>query len=135
MHLSDIVAGAELPPISIPITLQRLVMEAGANRDLSLIHHDTTVAQATGAPDAFANTFFLMGMFERLMRDWAGPKARIRKIGPLRMMIFNAVGDTVHFKGVVESVDQSAGAVTLDMWVESERGKTVTAKAVLEVKD
>ncbi len=134
MHLSDIVAGAELPPISIPITLQRLVMEAGANRDLSLMHHDTKVAQATGAPDAFANTFFLMGMFERLMRDWAGPKARIRKIGPLRMMIFNAVGDTVHFKGVVESVDETTGTVTLDMWVESQRGKTVTAKAVLEVK-
>ena len=135
MYLSDIVAGAELPPISIPITLQRLVMEAGANRDLSLMHHDTKVAQATGAPDAFANTFFLMGMFERLMRDWAGPKARIRKIGPLRMIMFNAVGDTLHFKGVVESVDQATGTVTLDMWVESQRGKTVTAKAVLELQD
>ena len=135
MHWSDIVAGAELPPISIPITLQRLVMEAGANRDLSLMHHDTKVAQATGAPDAFANTFFLMGMFERLMRDWVGPKARIRKIGPLRMIIFNAVGDTVHFKGVVESVDQATGTVTLDMWVESQRGKTVTAKAHLELQD
>jgi len=135
MHLSDIVPGAELPPISIPITLQRLVMEAGANRDLSLMHHDTKVAQATGAPDAFANTFFLMGMFERLMRDWAGPKARIRKIGPLRMMIFNAVGDTVHFKGVVESVDETTGTVTLDMWVESQRGKTVTAQAHLELQD
>jgi hypothetical protein len=124
MRLSDIAAGAELPAIAIPITLQRLVMEAGANR-----------AQATGAPDAFASTFFLMGMFERLMREWAGPKARIRKIGPLRMMVFNAVGDTVHFKGTVESVDEAAGTVTLDMWVESERGKTVTAKAVMEVKD
>jgi hypothetical protein len=135
MRLSDIAAGAELPAIAIPITLQRLVMEAGANRDLSLIHHDTKVARATGAPDAFANTFFLMGMFERLMREWAGPAARIRKIGPLRMMIVTAVGDTVYFKGTVESVDAAAGTVTLDMWVESERGKTVTAKALLELQD
>ena len=135
MQCSDIAAGAELPAIAIPITLQRLVMEAGANRDLSLMHHDTKVAQATGAPDAFAKTFFLMGMFERLMRDWAGPKARIRKIGPLRMIMFNAVGDTLHFKGVVESVDQAAGTVTLDMWVESQRGKTVTAQALLELQD
>ena len=74
-----------------------------------------------------------MGMFERLVREWAGPKARIRKIGPLRMMIFNAVGDTVDFKGVVESVDKNAGSVTLDMWVESARGKTVTAKALVEL--
>ena len=135
LQLSGIKAGDELPGIVIPITLQRLVMEAGANRDFSLIHHDTKVAQATGAPDAFANTYFLMGMFERLMRDWAGPNPRIRKIGPLRMMIFNAVGDTVHFKGVVESVDEAARRVTLDMWVESQRGITVTAKAVLEVGD
>lgn len=135
MRISDIAEATALPAISIPITLQRLVMEAGANRDLSLIHHDTRVAQATGAPDAFANTYFLMGMFERLMRQWAGPRARIRKIGPLRMMIFNAVGDTVHFKGVVESVDQAAGTVDLDMWVESDRGKTVTAKAVLHFED
>ena len=87
--LVDIAPGDELHSISIPITLQRLVMEAGANRDLSLIHHDRDVACATGAPDAFANTYFLMGMFERLMRQWAGPFARIRKIGPLRMMVFN----------------------------------------------
>jgi len=135
LSVAAVQTGDELPAISIPITLQRLVMEAGANRDLSLIHHDTKVAQATGAPDAFANTYFLMGMFERLMRQWAGPKARIRKIGPLRMMIFNAVGDTVQFKGVVESVDEATGNVSLDMWVESDRGKTVTAKAVIELGD
>ncbi len=135
VSIAAVQAGDELSPVSIPITLQRLVMEAGANRDLSLIHHDTRVARATGAPDAFANTYFLMGMFERLMRQWAGPKARIRKIGPLRMMIFNAVGDTVQFKGLVDSVDKAAGTVSLDMWVESDRGKTVTAKAVVELPD
>jgi hypothetical protein len=135
VSIAAVQAGDELPVIAIPITLQRLVMEAGANRDLSLIHHDTRVARATGAPDAFANTYFLMGMFERLMRQWAGPKARIRKIGPLRMMIFNAVGDTVQFMGTVESVDKAAGTVSLDMWVESDRGKTVTAKAMVELPD
>ena len=134
MQISGLKEGVELPAIDIPITLQRLVMEAGANRDLSLIHHDTEVAKATGAPDAFANTFFLMGMFERLLRAWAGPTARIRKIGPLRMMIFNAVGDTVQFKGTVESVDAEAGTVSLDLWAESDRGKTVTSKAIVELR-
>ncbi len=133
MQISEIGEGTELPAIGIPITLQRLVMEAGANRDMSLIHHDTEVARSTGAPDAFANTFFLMGMFERLVREWAGPSARIRKIGPLRMMVFNAVGDTVQFKGTVESVDAEAGTVSLDLWSESDRGKTVTSKAILEM--
>ena len=91
------------------------------------------MAQTTGAPDAFANTYFLMGMFERLMRDWAGPKARIRKIGPLRMLIFNAVGDTVRFRGAVESLDKNTCTASLAMWVDSDRGQTVTAKAVIEL--
>ena len=134
LAITDVKPGEELPAISIPITLQRLVMEAGANRDLSLIHHDADVARATGAPDAFANTYFLMGMFERLMRQWAGPRARIRKIGPLRMMIFNAVGDTIAVKGTVESVDADAGTTILQMWVESDRGKTVTCSAVVALQ-
>jgi hypothetical protein len=135
MQISQVAEGTALPAISIPITLQRLVMEAGANRDFSLIHHDTGVARSTGAPDAFANTFFLMGMFERLLREWAGPKARIRKIGPLRMMIFNTVGDTVQFTGSVETVDADAGTVSLDLWGESERGRTVASRAIVELGD
>jgi hypothetical protein len=131
--LASIKAGDGLPTISIPITLQRLVMEAGGNRDFSLIHHDTTVARATGAPDAFANTYFLMGMFERVVREWAGPGARIRKIGPLRMMVFNAVGDTVTFKGGVETVDSNSRLAVLDLWAESDRGKTVTCKVHVEM--
>ena len=134
LRLDDVNVGQELPEISLPITLQRLVMEAGANRDLSLIHHDRDVARATGAPDAFANTYFLMGMFERLMRQWAGPRARFRKIGPLRMMIFNAVGDTISVKGMVESVNVAAADVTVRMWVESDRGTTVTCSAVISLE-
>ena len=78
MQIGDITVGLELPTASIPITLQRLVMEAGANRDFSLIHHDSQVARATGASGAFANTFFLMGMFERVMREWGLPKVTLQ---------------------------------------------------------
>ncbi len=77
------VVGEYLPEISIPITLQRLVMEAGANRDFSLMHHDGSVARTAGASDAFVNTFFLMGMFERQVREWAGTAARLKKNGPV----------------------------------------------------
>ena len=50
------------------------------------------------------------------------------------MAIFNAVGDTVTFKGLVESVDVDAGVGYLDLWAESERGKTVTCKAKIAVE-
>ena len=127
------VVGEYLPEISIPITLQRLVMEAGANRDFSLMHHDGSIARTAGASDAFANTFFLMGMCERQVRDWAGPRARLKKMGPMKMLNFNVVGDTLIFKGKVAAVETSEQGLmsTLELWCESERGQTTTCMVEL----
>ncbi len=119
--------GDTLPEIQIPITLHRLVMEAGANRDFSMIHHDTKVARATGAPDAYANTFFLMGMFERQLREFIGLKGRIKKIGPMQMKTFNSVDDVLIFKGKVTAIDD--GLVSVEQWVESERGVTTSCQS------
>lgn len=131
--LADTQEGELLEPVSIPLTLQRLVMEAGANRDLSLIHHDRDVARATGAPDAYANTFFILGMFERLLREWMGLRGRIRAISNLRMKVFNTVGDTVVFKGRVERVESAEGIVVIELWSETDRGQTVTAQATVSL--
>ena len=127
--MSDLVVGESLPSIEIAITLQRLVMEAGANRDFSLIHHDAAVAQATGAPDAYANTFFLLGMFERLVREWGGLEAQVKRLGPMQMKTFNAVGDVLRFCGEVTSL--SGGEVGLSLWAKSERGKTTLCEALV----
>ena len=129
--LESVSAGDKLGPISIPVTLQRLVMEAGANRDFSLIHHDRDVARATGAPDAYMNTFFIAGMFERLLREWMGPRGRINKIVNLRMKVFNCVGDTAVFKGTVEGLDTKNNRVTVSLSSETENGITVTADATV----
>ena len=40
LYFEDVILDTEMKSVSIPLTLQRLVMEAGANRDLSSIHHD-----------------------------------------------------------------------------------------------
>jgi acyl dehydratase len=106
-------------------------MEAGANRDFSLIHHDRDVARATGAPDAYMNTFFIAGMFERLLREWMGPRGRIRKITSLRMQVFNCVGDTAVFKGSVDSVDTANNEVAISLTSETDSGVTVTADATV----
>ena len=130
-YWEDVTPGDTLESISIPLTLQRLVIEAGANRDFSLIHHDREVAKSTGAPDAFANTFLIVGMFERLLREWMGLRGRIRKIQDLRMLVFNTVGDIVKFKGRVEGKDPETGSVTVELWSETDKGQTVTARAMV----
>ena len=124
-------AGDALPAITIPITLQRLVMEAGANYDLSLMHHDKSAAQSVGASDAFANTFFLMGMYERLLREWAGTAMRIKRIGDMRMLSFNAVNDVVTFSGKIRKID--GDLVTVDMQSNVGERKTSAAFSVISL--
>jgi len=130
---ADVSPGDELKQIEMPITLQRLVMEAGANRDLSLIHHDREVAKTTGASDAYANTFFLMGMFERLLREWMGPEGRVVKLGPMKMMAFNVVGDTTVFGGEVTRVDAESGRIELALTTQTEKSLTVSCEAIVEL--
>ncbi len=129
--IDSIAVGDEIGPISIPITLQRLVMEAGANRDFSLIHHDADVARATGAPDAYMNTFFIAGMFERLLREWMGYRGVINSITNLRMKVFNTVGDTVTFSGTVSALDNDSRTVVIEMRSATGNGETVTAEATV----
>lgn len=130
-YFHEVSVGDELEPISLPITLQRLVMEAGANRDFSLIHHDRDVARATGAPDAYMNTFFIAGMFERLLREWMGHRGTLISIKGLRMRVFNAVGDTVTFKGRVTALRPADRQLDIELWSESNEKPTVTAVATL----
>ncbi len=114
---SDVVVGEELPPVEFPLTVYRLVVAAGGNRDFNSIHHNTAYAQATGAPEMYASTFFLMGMWERLVRDYIGPAGTIRSIRDFRMRKFNLAGRTVQVRGRVLDArpDGDRGIVTLEV--------------------
>ena len=113
----DVTVGEELTPVAFPLTIYRLVVAAGGNRDFNSIHHNTAYAQASGAPEMYASTFVLMGMWERLVRDYIGPAGTIRSIKDFRMRKFNLVGSTVEVRGRVRGKrpDGAAGIVTLDV--------------------
>lgn len=114
---SDVVVGEELPSVEFPLTVYRFVVAAGGNRDFNSIHHNTTYAQATGAPEMYASTFFLMGMWERLVRDYIGPAGTILAIRDFRMRKFNLAGSTVQVHGRVRDarLDGDRGIVTLEV--------------------
>jgi acyl dehydratase len=113
----DVTVGEELTPVAFPLTVYRLVVAAGGNRDFNSIHHNTAYAQASGAPEMYASTFVLMGMWERLVRDYIGPAGTIRSIKDFRMRKFNLVGSTVQVRGRVRDKrpDGELGVVTLDV--------------------
>jgi len=125
-HWEDVEVGQELAPIDFPLTIYRLIMVAGANRDFNAIHHNSEFARGTGAPDMYANTLFLQGMWECVVREFIGLAGTIRQLRGFRMKSFNTAGTTVTVKGRVRSktIENGAGTVEIELW--SENGGTVT---------
>lgn len=129
---SDVAAGEALPSLRFPLTVYRMVMAAGANRDFNAIHHNTEHAQSTGAPEMYANVMFLQGMWERTVREYIGVAGVLHAIRGFRMKSFNTAGDTVLVQGRVERkwIDETADEahrhrLDLRMWSENRRGVSV----------
>lgn len=121
-------AGDELTPYTVTLTLQRIVMEAAANRDFAQIHFDREAARASGAPDVYVNTTFIETILEAAIRSWAGPAARLRVL-EFAMKGFNCAGEVITVGGVVKSV--TGGDAEADLWIDGPRGRTVTGSATI----
>lgn len=132
-HFEDVAVGDELEPVDFPLSVYRLVMAAGSNRDFNSIHHNTEYARATGAPEMYANTLFLLGMWERAVRDYIGLAGTVVSIKGFRMGRFNTVGDTTQVQGRVVStrINDSAGLVELELRSTNSLGVTVGPGQVL----
>lgn len=124
--------GDEIAPVRFPLTVYRMVMMAGANRDFNAIHHNTEHARSTGAPEMYANVMFLQGMWERTVREYIGIAGGLHAIRGFRMKSFNTVGDTVTVRGRIERkwIDDSAATVSrhrleLTVWSENRDGVSV----------
>ncbi len=135
----DVEIGMEIPSLKFPLTKQKLVIFAGVNRDFNPIHFDTERARQDGAKDSYSNAMLLMSLFERMLREWAGLSAKIRKIGPYRMKRFTTAGNELLVRGVVENkkIDEEGNKVVeLAVSVETEAdGVTVAGKATVFLKD
>ena len=129
--VGDVVVGEALEPAAFPLTVYRLVMAAGANRDFNSIHHNSEFAKASGAPEMYANTLLLQGMWERLVRGYIGSAGTIEQLRGFRMGSFNTVGDTVVVHGRVAEVEQDTGRVTLAVWSRNARGVSVGPGSVV----
>jgi acyl dehydratase len=134
-YFEDVSVGDSLPSLSFPLTVYRLVMAAGSNRDFNSIHHNSEYAQRTGAKDMYANTSFLMSSWERCVRDWIGVEGTIRGIRGFRMRSFNHVGDTMHVHAAVQATrlgEGGVGLVEIGIRCEGSGGVTV-GPGVVEV--
>jgi len=122
-YVEDVEVGEELPSVAYPLTVYRLVMAAGANRDFNSIHHNTEYARKTGAQEMYANTSFLLSSWERCVRDWAGLGAELKSIKGFRMRSFNTVDDTMWVHASVAAMADDV--VTVAIRCANSKGVTV----------
>lgn len=131
--VASVQPGETLPPVSIDLSVQRLVMIAAASRDFAPTHHDAQVARDTGAGGPYGNMMFVMAMFERAALDWAGPGARLAHLRDVRMMSFNEAGLTVTCEGTVTGVDAGARRVRIGLSLRADGRRTSSGEAEVEL--
>lgn len=126
-YWDDVPEVAEIASIAFPLTVYRLVVAAGGNRDFNSIHNNSEFARAFGAPDMVANAGFLLATWERAVREFIGLDGTIRRISGFRLRNFNVVGDTTTVKGRVKRKwrDGVDGFVDIEVWSESNAGITI----------
>ena len=126
-YYENVSIGDLTTPVTFNLTVQRLVYEAGGNRDFNAIHHNDEIARAGGAPAMYANNGFIQGMWERAYREFFGVEGWIQKVGPFRMRIFNVVGEPTVVRGKVTNKwqENDENFVELEMWSETPKGISV----------
>jgi hypothetical protein len=121
--------GDRLPALDVPLTRTLIVATAIASRDFKDVHHDPSLAVDRGSPDIFMNILTTNGFVGRFVTDWAGPKARLKKVA-IRLGAPNYPGDTMTLTGEVTAVE--GDEVTVKVVGSNSLGDHVTGTVVLE---
>lgn len=122
--------GAELPPLTVPVTRTLIVAGAIASRDYQDVHHDPELARAKGSPDVFMNILTTNGLVGRYITDHFGPAAVLRRVA-IRLGVPNYPGDTMVLSGTVTEVD--GDTVRIGVRGENRLGTHVTGTVTLTV--
>ncbi|GAA1827645.1 MaoC family dehydratase [Pseudonocardia ailaonensis] len=122
-------AGTTLPGFREEITFTTVASAPVATLDYFAVHHDPNIARSQGLPDIILSTIQIMGFVDRVVTDWAGSGAFVkRRRTELRASILP--GAVVHGAGVITAVDLSGPhpQVTVDVRL-TDGGSTVFCKA------
>ena len=75
----DLVAGARLGPVRIPVTATLIIAGACATRDFYPVHHDRDFARAHGNTDILMNILTSNGLLARVIGEWTS-NARLHSL-------------------------------------------------------
>ena len=127
-------ADETLPPVSLDITYRRVCHNAAATWDWFPGHHDPAYARSQGQRTIYLSTLFFHGFVDRLVTDWAGPSAFIRR-RRIRLLRSIYAGQTATATGSVTARREDGGRRLADVAcvVSSEEGACVRAEVTVEL--
>jgi len=134
MNIADVSVGQELPAIRVPVTITSVMATAVATRDYQPVHHDLMLAQANGSETVFTNTHTAAGYLERLVMQWAGPNAFLKRL-KFRMGGPNYAGDELILKGKIIACDTDSRCVTVAAVGTNAHGDHVTGEVVVQLAE
>ena len=112
LNCIDVAVGDKLPPLDIDISSGLIVGGALATRDFEPVHHDKSVAQASGLPDVFMNILTSQGLMSRFVTDWSGPEAIVKSLD-LKLGAPNVPGMVMTITGEVIEKDSDTGVINI----------------------
>lgn len=137
VRFDEVEVGQDLPERSNVVDRAQLVQYAGASGDFNPIHWNPEFAQMVGLPGVIAHGMFNMGLVARVVSEWVGDPAAVKKLAvQFRREVLPE--EKIVAKGRVVEKDDASRTVRIELWAEVERdGKTLNpiknGEAVVEL--
>ena len=121
----DITVGAELPALTVPVTVALVAGGGIATRDYFPGHHDLEAARELGSPHIFMNILTTNGLVQRFIDDWSGPKGHMRDL-KIKLGAPNYPGDSMTISGAVTDKRDADRTVEVTLKGANSMGNHVT---------
>ena len=114
--------GDELPSFSREGTVHHWNRFAAVNDEFAAHHWDDDVARHEGFPAPFAMAPLLHACLYAMLRDWAGPAARIEAVA-IRLRSPFLKGRTMTASGRIAAIRRAYGEILADveLWMDDDR--------------
>ncbi len=112
----EVSEGDDVPAVIFPLDTVRLVLLAAVCRDFDPQHFDQAYAEHIGNPGPNMNSSCHGGILSRMLTDWAGPAAKVRRL-KFNVSQMAIPGDTLCATGKVTKKYEDSGQHMVDIAV------------------
>ncbi len=134
-YWDDIRSGDAIARVTMPVSYEKVILDAAATNDYFPGHHNPEYAKNQGQRQIYLNTMAIEGFIDRIATEWFGPHTFIRKRS-MQMRASIYAGDVLYGEGRVEKCyadEHGQSLVDISIAVSTDAGLCVPATLTLAV--